>query len=223
MLQRGLFRPLIDLVIDTELHGICCPPQVVVVTHNALRVDDHAGGQEQGTTRHREVQPHFGCLYSVLILDWTARHVQSLQSVLDEDKEIRLRVSRSSEGAKNTATRVGLCPQDAVTESLDGTVDPAKTVQCEPAGLVWYEVLELFVRALVVSYESDSVVDRGSTITLEPLTGGVRQVSRRVFPLLGAKGPSEYIMFTYPSPWFCPWVKRKSVLGSIPNSAQIRL
>ena len=115
-----------------------------------------------------------------------------------------MRVSRSSEGAKNTATRVGMCPQDAVTESLDGVVDPAKAVQCEPAGLVWYEVLELFVRALVVSYESDSVVGRGSTITLEPLTGGVGQVSRRVFPLLVSKRPIRVHYVYIPQPVVLP-------------------
>ena len=69
MLQTGLFRVLIDLVVDTKLHVIRCPPQVVVVTDNAFRVDDHTGGQEQNTTGHREVQPHLGCLYSGLILD----------------------------------------------------------------------------------------------------------------------------------------------------------
>ena len=81
-----------------------------------------------------------------------------------------MRVSRSSEVSKNTAARVGLGAQDAVTEGLDGTVDPAKTVQGETTGLVWHKVLKLRVCALVVSYEGDGVVVRCSTITLEPLT-----------------------------------------------------
>ena len=41
--SEAFFVPMIDLVVDTKLHGICCPPQVVVVTDNAFRVDDHAG------------------------------------------------------------------------------------------------------------------------------------------------------------------------------------
>ena len=44
-LQRGLLCPLIDMIVNTQLHVIRCPPQVVVVTHNALRVDDHTSGQ----------------------------------------------------------------------------------------------------------------------------------------------------------------------------------
>ena len=45
-------------------------------------------------------------------------------------------------------------------------------------------MLELLSYALVVSYEGDSIVVRCAAITLEPLTGRVRQVSRRVLPLL---------------------------------------
>ena len=48
-------------------------------------------------------------------------------------------------------------------------------------------MLKLFVRALVVSYECDSVVVCGSTVARKPLTGRVRQVSWRVFPLLVRK------------------------------------
>ena len=50
--------------------------------------------------------------------------------------------------------------------------------------MVWHKVLKLLVCALVVSYEGDSIVVRCAAITLEPLTGKVRQVSRRVLPLL---------------------------------------
>ena len=52
-LQAGLFRALIDLVVNTKLHIIRRMPQVVVVTHNAIRVDDHPRRQEQNTPSHR--------------------------------------------------------------------------------------------------------------------------------------------------------------------------
>ena len=45
-LQRGLLRVLINLVVHTQLHIIRCPAEVIIITHNAFRVDDHAGGQE---------------------------------------------------------------------------------------------------------------------------------------------------------------------------------
>ena len=63
-----------------------------------------------------------------------------------------------------------LSPQDAVTEGLDGTVDPTQPVQGKTTGLVWDKVLKLRVRALVVSYERDGVVVRCATITRKPLT-----------------------------------------------------
>ena len=70
----------------------------------------------------QQVQPHLGRLYRVLILHWPvirSGYVQGLYWVLDEYKEVGLCVSRSTEVTKNTATGVGLCAQDAVTESLD--------------------------------------------------------------------------------------------------------
>ena len=81
-----------------------------------------------------------------------------------------MRVPRSTEGAQNTATRVGLSAQDAVTEGLDGAVDPTQPVQGETTGLVWQKLLKLRVRALVVSDEGDGVVSCCATITRKPLT-----------------------------------------------------
>ena len=81
-----------------------------------------------------------------------------------------MRVSRSSEVAKNTAACVGLGTQDAVTEGLDGAVYPTQPVQGETTGLVWNKVLKLRVCALVISYEGDGVVSCCATITREPLT-----------------------------------------------------
>ena len=44
-LQRGFLRSFINMVVNTQLHIIRGPAEVVVVTHNALRVDNHAGGK----------------------------------------------------------------------------------------------------------------------------------------------------------------------------------
>ena len=81
-----------------------------------------------------------------------------------------MRVSRGAEVAKNTGSCVGLGAQDAVTEGLDGAVDPTQPVQGETTGLVWHKVLKLRVRALVVSYEGHGVVSCCATITRKPLT-----------------------------------------------------
>ena len=82
-IETGLFRALIDLVVDTKLHVICGPSKVVVVTINALCVDDHPRRQEQDAPRYYEVQPHLGLLYRVLVLGRLVGYRQRLYGVFE--------------------------------------------------------------------------------------------------------------------------------------------
>ena len=43
--NEALCVPLIDMIVNSKFHVIRCPSQVVVITDNAFRVDNHAGGQ----------------------------------------------------------------------------------------------------------------------------------------------------------------------------------